>query len=109
MQVTINYCYYHPSRDVGGDHYTANQVPCIPTHIEGQLDANFNVLIGSTARTIDPYQSGQVVSLDQLISTHAVSGAKDGFGRDILITIEEPGVLDGLDAYIQSSKDSHYV
>ena len=108
MQVVINYCYYHASRDVGGEHYTPGATPCIPTHIEGQLDANFNVLVDSTARTTDPYQAAQVIPLGQLIATHAVSGAKDGFGQDILITIEDPGALDGLNAYVQSAKDASY-
>lgn len=108
MKVIINYSYYHPSRDVGGEHYTPGATPCIPTHIEGQIDAEFDVLIDSTARTTDPYQAGQVIPLEQLIATHAVSGAKDGFGQDILITIEDPGALDGLDAYAQSAKDASY-
>lgn len=108
MKVIINYEYYHASRDVGGSHYTPGYPASVPSYLEGQISPDFSVLVEYTHRTTDPYQDGDIVPLDQLIAIHAASGAKE-LGRDILITIEDPGLLNGLDAYVQSAKDAHYV
>ncbi len=96
MRVVINYNYKHDSRPEKEDY--------IPTYPEGQIDPNNRVLVEHTRRSCDPFQPGQIVSLEEI--------SKVNINNPILLTTEEPFAFDGIESLgykIQPQKDGFYI
>jgi hypothetical protein len=106
MKVTVNYCYYHKSRDIGGDYYSEGCPAYIPTFLEGQIDRNFNILVATAHRTIDPFLKNTIVSLQEVVKVHHASGADKA---SLCLTCEDPYALDGIKTVLQSFEEAFYV